>query len=90
MRGQTGALRWMISCQVTRSWVRSTAGGTEVSEAAAKKIEKPMPISTSAKRFMRATGALGFERSRSVTRKLPAPSASSMPNMVILAPTMTP
>ena len=51
--GQRGMFRSMISGQVTRSCVRSTAGGTEVSEAAAKKIATPMPISTSANRFNR-------------------------------------
>jgi len=65
-------------------------GGTEVSEAAAKKIETPMPISTSAKRFIRSTGAAGSRRGRSVTRKLPKPSTSSAPNMASLAVTMTP
>ena len=53
------ALRSTISCQLARSCVRSTAGGTEVSEAAAKKIENPMPISTSAKRFMLRDGGGG-------------------------------
>jgi hypothetical protein len=47
-RGQIGVSRSTISAQVTRSCVRSIAGGTEVSEAAAKKIATPMPISTSA------------------------------------------
>ena len=57
---------------VTRSCVRSTAGGTEVSEAAAKKIVKPMPISTSANRFSRMTGVAGLPRSRSTSEELPA------------------
>ena len=47
-RGHCGVFRSTISGQVTRSCVRSIAGGTEVSEAAAKKIATPMPISTSA------------------------------------------
>ena len=90
MRGQTGVLRSAISAQLTRSCVRSAPGGTEVSEAAAKKIEMPMPISTSAKRFIRSTEVPGAERRRSVVRKLPSPSSSRAPNIATLAVTMTP
>ena len=72
-RGHSGVLRSTISCQVTRSWVRSTAGGTEVSDAAAKKIATPMPISTSAKRRRRLTGVAGLARSRSTSRKFIPP-----------------
>ena len=77
-RGHCGVLRSTISGQVTRSCVRSIAGGTEVSEAAAKKIATPMPISTSAKRFSRVIGVAGCARSRSISRKLPPPRPSSM------------
>ncbi len=90
MRGQTGVLRSTTSAQLTRSCVRSMPGGTEVSEAAAKKIEMPMPISTSAKRFIRSTDVPGSLRSRSVVMKLPRPSSSSAPNMATLAVTITP
>ena len=46
-------------------------GGTEVSEAAAKKMENPTPISTSAKRRMRSrVGVQGSRRIRSVTRQV--------------------
>ena len=67
-RGHSGVLRSMISWIVTLSSLKSTAGGTEVSDAAAKKIATPMPISTSAKRFSRFTGVAGFSARRAISR----------------------
>src|SRR5450432_3414045 len=48
--GARGVNRAAISCNVTRSSVRSAPGGCEVSEAAARMIVRPMPISASPKR----------------------------------------
>ena len=89
-RGTSTRLRSTISAQATRSCVRSTAGGTEVSDAAAKKMLNPMPISTSANRRIRSTGVAGSRRNRSTTRKLPSPSNSSAPNIAAFAVTITP
>ena len=75
--------------QVTRSWFRSTAGGTDVSEAAAKKIAKPMPASTSANRLRRLTEA-GVRPQPFDHEEIHAPEASSMRNIAIFAPTITP
>ena len=90
IRGQTGVFRCTTSAQVTRSCVRSMPGGTEVSDAAAKKIEMPMPNSTSANRFMRSTDVPGLPRSRSVVTKLPRPNSSKAANIATFAITITP
>ena len=89
-RGQTGQLRSTISWKLTRSFGRSTAGGTEVSEAAAKNRVKPTPISTSANRRSRLMPPLRCRRSRPISRKLPNPNPSSPANIAILALTITP
>jgi alpha-mannosidase len=54
--------------KVTRSFGRSTAGGAEVSAAAAKNTVMPTPSSTSANRRSRRTGVAGSRRSRSTRR----------------------
>jgi len=89
-RGHSGVLRATISCQITRSCCRSTTGGTEVNEAAAKKMVMPMPISTSAKRRRRVIFVPGRARSRSTSRKFMPPRPSSISSMAILAQTITP
>jgi hypothetical protein len=88
--GHSGVLRSTISCQLTRSCCRSTAGGTEVNDAAAKKMVMPMPISTSAKRRSRLMFVSGRARSRSTSRKFIPPRPSSISSMAILAQTITP
>ena len=89
-RGSAGVLRSTTSDHVTRSCTRSTAGGTEVRDAAAKNRLNPTPISTSANRRRRKTGVVGSRRSRSTTRKLPRPSSSRTTNITAFAPTITP
>ena len=44
-------MRAAISAPLTRSCVRSAAGGSEVSEAAVRITVNPMPISVSPKRL---------------------------------------
>ncbi len=51
IRGHTGFMRSAISGRLTRPTLTSTAGGEEVSEAAASITVKPIPISASANRL---------------------------------------
>ena len=61
-RGAAGAKRTATSPTLARSVVTSTAGGSEVSDAAAKRIVMPSPSSTSTKLKSRAPGAADARR----------------------------
>ncbi len=61
-RGGRGAMRAKISVPETRSRARSTAGGSDVNEAAVRMTVTPMPISASPKRLRLARMALAGPR----------------------------
>ena len=77
--GERGAVVWKIA-----------GGGNEVNEAAQKIAVKPMPISTSAKRRVRASSAVGSDRRRRTARKFRPPRSSKPLSSAILAQSMTP
>src|SRR5438046_2277319 len=80
--GIAGVIRSTSSENVTRSWVKSTAGGIDVIDAAAISTAKPMPISTSTKRRTRAR-AVPPAAIRRTARKLAKPSSSNIPSRTL-------
>ncbi len=88
--GIRGVNRPATSARVARSWVRSTAGGSEVSEAAAKSTVRPRPTSTSTKRRIVTWSASGPPSLRRIAREFSAPSTSSPASITTLVITIRP
>ena len=89
--GSRGVKRVATSASVARSDVRSTAGGSEVSDAAANSTVSPRPTSTSTKRRrMPWSAAADVPSIRRIARELNAPSVRRPPRITILVSTMSP
>src|SRR5438477_160159 len=86
-RGAAGAKRAATSATVARSVVTSTAGGSEVNEAAAKRIVIPSPSSISTKLKSRVPGACAARRT---ARMFSQASASAGTSSATLLSTITP
>ena len=91
-RGSLGTKRAATSAGVARSVTTSTAGGSEVSEAAARRIVIPMPTSASMNGRSRApaTDRPRVRVQRRMRRKLSPPSRSTATSRATLVSTMTP
>jgi hypothetical protein len=89
-RGILGVKTFATSPRVARSATTSTAGGSEVSEAAAKSTTMPTPNSTSTKRRRRGAGTLPAPFSLLTSKKFRAPRARSPARSAILVATMRP
>ncbi len=83
-------MRAPSSARVSRPSRRSTAGGTEIRDAVARKIVMPIPTSTSVKRRSASSGPSGSSRSRATRRELKKPSASMLAAITPFTPTITP
>src|SRR5215218_5103360 len=83
--GHLGVNLCVISDTDSRSAGRSTAGGWELREAAARITVKPIPSSASANRrsvTIRSSPAVAIRRT---VRKFAAPRANSITNITVLA-----
>ena len=78
------------SASVARSVTTSTAGGSEVSDAAAKKTMRPSPSSTSTNRRRRTREAPAEAASLRTAKKFMAPRMESPPRITTLVSTMSP
>ena len=87
--GIAGVIRSTSSENVTRSWVKSTAGGIDVIDAAAISTAKPIPISTSTKRRTRGR-AVPPAATRRTARKLAKPSSSNIPSRTLFVKAIAP
>ena len=88
--GRRGVKTSPTSAGVARSATTSTAGGSEVREAAAKSTVIPSPSSTSMKRRRRTHDTSLAAGSRRTAKKLRAPRTSRSPRMAILVSTIIP
>ena len=88
--GTLGVNTWTTSASVARSLTTSTAGGSDVREAAAKSTVMPSPSSTSTKRRRRSSETSSADGSRRTTKKLSAPSTRMSARIVILVATIMP
>src|SRR5713101_1332418 len=88
--GWRGVKTSPTSAGVARSATTSTAGGSEVREAAAKSTVIPSPSSTSMKRRRRTHDTSPPAGSLRTAKKLRAPRTSRSPRMAILVSTIIP
>ena len=91
-RGSLGTKRAATSAGVARSATTSTAGGSDVSEAAARRMVIPIPTSASMNGRSRGAGdgASALRVQRRMSRKLRPPSSSTAAISAILVSTITP
>ena len=88
--GTRGVNRVATSPSVARSATTSIAGGSDVSEAAAKSTVIPSPSSTSTKRRSGGADTGRAAENRRTENKFAAPSARSPTRRTIFVRTMTP
>ena len=95
MRGEAsvggfGVTRPSTSAKLARSVTTSTAGGSEVSEAATNRTVAPSPNSTSTNRRRRSGATSAASGSRRTAKKFSAPNRISPTRIAALLPTMRP
>src|SRR5438445_814891 len=88
--GHRGVNRATSSVSVARSATTSTAGGSEVSDAATKRVVRPRPNSTSTSRRSRAEPISPAAGSRRTAKKFIAPRVRRAARIATLVSTMMP